>query len=295
MSGPPSFSARVGDRHLNAWVGGVENGLALVFHTGTPAPPVRWDSLDVAASDVGLRLISYARPGYSGSTRHPGRSIADAAVDTAAVLDELGVREFVVVGWSGGGPHALACAALLPNRCLAAASLAGVVPFEAEDIDWMADENVEEFTTVLEGEDVLRPYLTAYAEHFTAVTADEVAASLAGLVSDVDRDALTGEIADMMARSLRLVAAEGVEGWIDDDLAFAKPWGFDLGDIEVPVAVWQGRHDRMVPFAHGEWLHTHIATSRSRLMEEEGHISLLANRLSDILSDVVELPRTSSS
>lgn len=297
MSEPASFSGKVGDRRLNTWLGGAEEGLALVFHMGTPAPPVYWDSLDAAARDLGLRLISYARPGYSGSTRYPGRSIADAAVDTGAVLDELGFREFVVVGWSGGGPHALACAALLPGRCLAAASLAGVVPYEAEGIDWMAgqaDENVEEFTTVLEGEDVLRPYLTAYAKQFAAVTAEEVAASLAGLVSDVDRGALTGEIADMMARSLRLAAADGVEGWIEDDLAFAKPWGFDLDHIEVPVAVWQGRHDRMVPFAHGEWLNSHIATSRSRLLEDEGHISLLANRLGDILRDVRELSNTTS-
>lgn len=292
-----SFSVRVGDRRLNAWVGGAEVGLALVFHTGTPAPPVDWGTLDTAAKERGLRLISYARPGYSGSTRHSGRSIADAAADTLAVVDELGVQEFVALGHSGGGPHALACAALLSSRCLAAVSLAGVAPFDADGLDWMAgmaDENVEEFTTVLKGEAVLRPYLTAYAEQFSAVTADDVAASLAGLVSELDRAALTGELADMMARSLRLAAAEGVEGWIDDDLAFAKPWGFDLGMIEVPVAVWQGRHDRMVPFAHGQWLHSHIASSESRLLDDEGHISLLTNRLGDILSHTVGLSKSRS-
>lgn len=297
VSESPPISVRVGDRHLNSWLGGDEQGLALVFHAGTPAPPVHWGSLDAAARERGLRLISYARPGYSGSTRHPGRSIADAATDTAAVLDELGAQEFVVLGHSGGGPHALACAALLPGRCLAAVSLASVAPFDAVDLDWMAgmaDENVQEFTTVLEGEAVLRPYLTTYAEQFSAVTAEDVATSLAGLVSDVDRVALTGELADMLARSLRLAAADGVEGWLDDDLAFAKPWGFDLGIIETPLAVWQGRHDRMVPFAHGEWLHSHIAASRSRLLEGEGHISLLTNRLGDILSDVLELYKTGS-
>ena len=152
VSGPPSFSARVGDRRLNAWLGGAEDGLALVFHTGTPAPPVHWDSLDAAARAHGLRLIAYARPGYSGSTRRVGRSIAVAAVDTAAVLDELGIGEFVPGGHSGGGQHALACAALLPNGCLAAVSLAGVVPFDAKDIDWMAgmaDENIEGFNAAI--------------------------------------------------------------------------------------------------------------------------------------------------
>lgn len=297
MGQPLSFSVRVGHRRLNAWLGGAEAGLGLVFHTGTPAPPVDWGTLDAAAKERGLRLISYARPGYSGSARHSGRSIADAAADTLAVVDELGVREFVALGHSGGGPHALACAALLSGRCLAAVSLAGVAPFDADDLDWMAgmaDENVEEFTTVLKGEAVLRPYLTAQAEHFSAVTGDDVAASLAGLVSELDRAALTGDLADMVARSLRLAAQEGVEGWIDDDLAFAKPWGFDLGMIEVPVAVWQGRHDRMVPFAHGQWLHSHIASSRSRLLDDEGHISLLTNRLGDILSDTVELSKSRS-
>lgn len=292
--GSTSLSVPVGDRRLRVLLGGAEEGLALVFHTGTPAPPVQWASLDAAARDRGLRLISYARPGYSGSTRHAGRAVADAAADTAAVMDELGDREFVTVGHSGGGPHAFACAALLSGRCLAAASLAGVAPFSAEGLDWMAgmaDENVEEFTTALQGEPVLRPYLRAYAEHFSAVTSEDVAASLAGLVSDLDRAALTGELADMMARSLRLAATEGVEGWIDDDLAFARPWGFDPGEIDVPVAVWQGRHDRMVPFAHGEWLHSQIAPSRSRLLEDEGHISLLTNRLGDILSDIVELSK----
>lgn len=210
-------------------------------------------------------------------------------------MDELGVGEFAALGHSGGGPHALACAALLPSRCLAAVSLAGVAPFDADDLDWMAgmaDENVEEFTAVLKGESVLRPYLTAYAQHFSTLTADDVAASLAGLVSELDRAALTGELADMMARSFRLGAAEGVEGWIDDDLAFAKPWGFDLAIIEVPVAVWQGRHDRMVPFAHGQWLHSHIASSRSQLLDDEGHISLLTNRSGDILSDILELSKS---
>ena len=292
-----SFSVRVGDRRLNAWLGGAEVGLALVFHTGTPAPPVDWATLDEAAKERGLRLITYARPGYSGSSRHPDRSVADAAVDTLAVVDEFGAREFVTLGYSGGGPHAVACAALLPGRCLAAASLAGVAPFDADDLDWMAgmaDRNIKEYTTVLEGEAALRPYLTARVQRYSAVTGDEIAASLVGLVSDIDLAALTGEYADMWARSFRLAAQEGVEGWIDDDLAFVKPWGFDLAMIEVPVAVWHGRHDLAVPFAHGQWLGSHIASARSRLLDDEGHLSLVTNRLGDILSDIMELSKSRS-
>lgn len=286
------ISARTSGRVVNGWVGGADHGAALVFHPGTPFPPVRWGSLDAAARDRDLRLITYARPGYSGSSRHPGRSVADAATDTVAVLDQLGVGPFLVLGHSGGGPHALACAALLSDRCQAAVSLAGVAPFEADNLDWlagMAEENVEEFTSVLKGEETLRPYLLAYAEHFSEVSSEDVEASLTGLLSDVDRAALTEELADVMARSLRQAAEDGVDGWIDDDLAFAKSWGFDLGTIEVPVGVWQGRQDRMVPFAHGEWLHSKIKTSRSQLLDDEGHISLLTNRLGDIITDLVEL------
>jgi pimeloyl-ACP methyl ester carboxylesterase len=266
----------------------------VVFHTGTPAPPVYWRSLDETAQTLGLQLVTYARPGYSGSTRQPDRSIADAAADTAAVLDDVGAAEFVAVGHSGGGPHALACAALLSDRCLAAVTVASVVPFPVDDIDWLAgtaDENVEEFTTALAGETVLRPYLTRYLEQYAEVTAEDVAASLAGLLSDVDRAALTGEFADMTARSFRRAAADGVDGWIDDDLAFTKPWGFDVEAIAVPVAVWQGRHDRMVPFDHGRWLVSHLPTARSRLLDDDGHISLLTHRLAGILGDAVEFSR----
>jgi len=286
-----SILVRVGERVLHVLRGGADQGVALVFHWGTPSPPVRWDSLSAAARQRGLSLISYARPGYSRSTRDRGRSVADAAADTAVVLDALGAGEFVAVGHSGGGPHALACAALLADRCLAAVSVAGLAPFDADDIDWMAgmdDESVEEHTTALTGEAALDSYLQQSAEPLSAVTAEEIAV----LLPEVDRIALAEELADVLVRSLRLGVAEGIDGWLDDELAFVKPWGFDLGLIRVPVAVWHGRDDRMVPFAHGEWLHTHLATSRSRFLEDEGHVSLLANQLGGILNDLVEMSQT---
>jgi pimeloyl-ACP methyl ester carboxylesterase len=292
MSDPHELSARSGDRRLTFMTGGADEGTVLVFHSGTPFPPVSWGTFDEAVAAAGLRLVSYARPGYSGSTRHHGRSVADAAADTATLLDELGVGEFVTLGWSGGGPHALACAALLPERCRAAVTLGGVAPFEAEGLDWMdgmADENVEEFSAVLEGEATLGPYLEKEMEEFSAVTADEVVASLAGLVPDVDREAITGDLAEMMAGSMRRAAAEGLAGWIDDDVAFVRPWGFDLGDVDTPVAIWQGRQDRMVPYAHGEWLSSRIPTAVPRLFEDEGHISLMTARMHDIIGDLTTL------
>jgi len=268
---------------------GRPDGRALVFHVGTPNAPAEFPLLTDALDERGWQLVAYARPGYAGSARREGRSVADAAADTAAVLDELGIDRFVTIGWSGGGPHALACAALLPDRCDAAASLAGVAPFDADGLDFLAGmgpENIEEFGAAVRSRDELAAFLLPFADALSKVTGEEVAKSLGGLVDDVDRAALTGELAETMARMLRRALSNGIAGWLDDDLAFVKPWGFDLAEIAVPVSIWQGAHDRMVPFAHGEWLAAHVPGARVHLYDDEGHISLAA-QLPRILDDLV--------
>jgi pimeloyl-ACP methyl ester carboxylesterase len=267
---------------------GPPDGRVLVFHVGTPNAPDAFPLLTRALDERGWQLVAYARPGYAGSPRREGRSVADAATDVAAILDELGLERFVTLGWSGGGPHALACAALLPDRCEAAASLAGVAPFDAEGLDFLAGmgpENVEEFGAAARSPEQLRGFMERFAEGLSAVTGEEVAASLGDLVDDVDRAALTGELADALARMLRRALSTGTDGWYDDDLAFVKPWGFDLAQITVPVSIWQGAHDRMVPFAHGEWLAAHVPGARVHLYDDEGHISLAA-QLPRILDDL---------
>ncbi|MGI8446514.1 MAG: alpha/beta fold hydrolase [Streptosporangiaceae bacterium] len=152
MPGEPPRGTRVlatpDGRQLEVLAAGPEDGLPLIFHNGTPGGLVAFPAMAAAAAERGLRTVMYARPGYGGSTGQPGRRIADAAADITAVLAEVGAQQFVTVGWSGGGPHALACAALLPGRCLAAASLAGVAPARAAGLDWtagMGPENVTEF------------------------------------------------------------------------------------------------------------------------------------------------------
>jgi pimeloyl-ACP methyl ester carboxylesterase len=153
----------------------------------------------------------------------------------------------------------------------------------------MSEENLDEFAAAFRGEESLRPFLVNELAGYSAVTSDDIAAALRGLVSEVDREALTGELSEMFARSLRRAALDGLDGWIDDDLAFVKPWGFDLASIEVPVTIWQGHHDRMVPLAHGEWLQSRVPSVQPRLLEDEGHISLLTTRLSDVLDELGEL------
>ena len=264
----------------------------LVFHWGTPGAAVWFEPLATAAAQAGLRLIMYSRPGYAGSTPRPGRSVADAAADVSAVLDALGANTFVTMGWSGGGPHALACAALLPGRCVAATSLAGAAPYPADGLDWLAGmgaENIEEFSAALAGEPVLTAVLERLAKDLVAVRGSDVAAALGGLVSDVDNRALTGEFADTLAEVFRRSVSNGIAGWRDDDLALTRSWGFDLDAIRCPVAVWQGGQDRMVPFSHGQWLAAHIRTARAHLSPDEGHLSLAVASLDRIVADLAQL------
>ena len=242
-----------------------------------------------ALDERGWQLVAYARPGYAGSSRHDGRSVADAAGDVAAILDRLGIDRFLTAGWSGGGPHALACAALLPERCEAAAIIAGVAPYDAEGLDFLAGmgpENVEEFGAAATSPDALEAFLGAALAGHRDVTGEQLGAALGGLVSDVDRAALSGDFADAVARLVRRGVSAGIEGWRDDDLAFAKPWGFDVAATAAPVSVWHGAQDRMVPFAHGRWLAAHVPGARAHLYDDEGHISLV-RQLPRILDDLV--------
>jgi pimeloyl-ACP methyl ester carboxylesterase len=280
-------------RRLEVLATGPRDALPVVLHNGTPGGLVVFPPIAGAAAERGLRLVQYARPGYGGSTPDPGRRVADAAADLAAVLDALGVAEFLTVGWSGGGPHALACAARLPGRCLAAATMAGVAPYPADGLDWMQGmgaENIEEFGAALAGEEALAGFLEPAARELTAITAADVAAGLGDLASAADKAAVTGEFADYLAASFRAAVAGGVAGWRDDDLAFTAAWGFTMAEAGqgAPVAVWQGDQDMMVPYAHGQWLAAHIPRARAHLLPGEGHLTLV-HWFGAILDDLLEL------
>ncbi len=278
-------------RRLEYRVTGRLDGPAVVFHTGTPGATVDFSAVTAAATALGLRLVGYSRPGYGRSAERSGRSAGDAVEDVAALLDELGVDEFRALGWSGGGPHALACAALLPDRCRAAALLASIAPYEARGLDWMDgmdQSNLDEFNATLAGFDALDAYLRSEVERLREITGPALAEGLGGLLSSVDKAAVTGTFAEELALSFRGAVENGVAGWRDDDLAFARDWGFGLSGISVPVAVWQGRQDRMVPYAHGEWLAAEIPTAEAHLFEDEGHVSLIA-QIDAIIGDLAAL------
>ena len=282
-------------RRLEVIVTGPGEGRAFVFHSGTPSAAVPYKPLIDAVLERGLQFVTYSRPGYAGSTEHHGRSVADAASDVATILNELDVPSFVTLGRSGGGPHALACAAMLPDRCEKAATLAGVAPYPAAGLDWfagMGTDNIEEFTLALEGEALLVPWLEQQAQTLASIRPPEVSAALGDLVSSVDDAALTGTLAEYAAESFRRSVSTGIAGWRDDDLAFARPWGFMLETISVPVSVWQGDQDRMVPLAHGAWLAAHIRGAEPHLIKGEGHLSLGESGLDSVLDDLCGVRRS---
>ena len=262
----------------------------VIFHTGTPSAGTLFDAHIEAGAARGLGHVSYARPGYAGSERAPGRLVADCAADVVAVADALGIERFYTVGWSGGGAHALACAALLAERTLAAASIAGVAPWGAAGLDYtagMAQENIDELGAAVEGERALAALLESQVADFASLDGESIKSTLAGFTSDVDRRALTGAMADHLALDFRRSASSGIWGWLDDDLEWVRAWGFDLEQIESPVAIWQGGEDRFVPYAHGEWLAAHIDGARAHLLPEEGHISIVVDRYGEVLDELL--------
>jgi pimeloyl-ACP methyl ester carboxylesterase len=277
-------------RRLDIYVAGPPDGDTLLFHSGTPGVPLPYEPLVAEMASRGIRYVAVSRPGYGSSSRREGRSVADVVDDATTVLDHVGAMTALTVGWSGGGPHALACAALLPDRIRAAATIAGVAPYPADGIDFlegMGEENLEEFAAALEGPEALIPFKERARATWSMVTAEAVAESFGDLVDDVDRGVLTGEFAEWMAAVFREALRESYWGWFDDDMAFIRPWGFELTSIRVPVHVWQGRHDRMVPYSHGPWLASHVPTAIPHLFDDEGHLSLGVTRFGDILDALV--------
>ena len=276
-------------RRLDLRVSGPAGGFPLVFHHGTPgaATPVR--ALERAAHARGLRLVTTSRPGYGDSSRQPGRAVVDVAADTAAVLASVGAERCLVAGWSGGGPHALACGARL-DAATAVLVIAGIAPYGAEGLDWMSgmgEENVVEFSAAVHGEDELRPHLLGEREQLKDISAADIASSMQTLLPDVDKAVLTGEFGEDLAASFREAVRTGVEGYLDDELAFTSPWGFGLDEISAPVMIWQGSADLMVPFSHGQWLASRLPGAAAHLEEGEGHLSVGLGALDRMLDELV--------
>jgi len=263
---------------------GAPDGLPVIVHHGTPMSGLQYPPHIELAREQGIRLLGYDRSGYGGSSRARGRSVADCAADVHTIADALGLERFASWGISGGGPHVLACAALCDERLTAVASLAAVAPYDADELDWfdgMGEENHVEFGKALEGEEALRPYVEEHAAQHT-MTVDALIAGLETLLGDADRAVLGGRFAEYFLEADRHAFELGVDGWIDDDLAFARSWGFELSSIARPVLLLQGEDDRFVPAAHGRWLAERIPGVEARITAEDGHLTLIERRMREV-------------
>ena len=283
-------------RRLEYLVGGDPAGLPLLFHVGTPMAVRHFPPFDKSAMRHGLRLVSYSRPGYGNSMPWPSDSMptmVDDAHDTEALLDALGHERFVTVGWSGGGPRALACAAVLEGRCAAAASLAGPAPYDAHGLDFtagMGEDNARDFELCVRDPDRFRAESERGAGEYASLTGEAMSATLGSLLSAADAEALTTELADWLAVSFRDGYRQGAGGAVADNLQLVRSWGFDLDAINVPVAVWHGREDHFVPLSHGRWLASAIPRARPHLHDREGHLGLVAS-FDETLGDLRDLAR----
>jgi pimeloyl-ACP methyl ester carboxylesterase len=240
--------------------------VAVFWCHGSPnigSPP---EPLFAAAQANGLHWVSYDRPGYGGSSPHDGRTIASAAGDVAAIADALGIGRFAVLGHSGGGPHALACAALLPGRVIAAVSVSAPAPFGADGLDWFAgwpSGIAAENRAATGGREALEA-------HWASAGDEDMGTSF----TDADMTALGGRwswLAGVAGQAIE----QGNEGYLHDTLASVQPWEFGLDAIGVPVLIMHGVKDKMVPCAHGQWLAAHCPAAEWRAVPDAGHITVL--------------------
>jgi pimeloyl-ACP methyl ester carboxylesterase len=251
-------------RTLHYYDTGVKSDLAVFWHHGTPnlgAPP---RPLFAGAERLGMRWVSYDRPGYGGSTPLPGRGVSSAAECAVAVADALGIERFAVVGHSGGGTHALACAGLLPERVLGAVSLAGLAPYGAEGLDWfagMASSGVASLRAAAAGPAAKEAQEASGADYNPEFT-------------DADNATLAGEWSWLM-EVVNPAIAGGPGGLIADDLAYVAPWGFAPEQVTTPVLLVHGGRDRVVPSSHSQWLARRLPNAELWLRPEDGHISVL--------------------
>jgi pimeloyl-ACP methyl ester carboxylesterase len=242
---------------------------------GTPGSRLRRPANDDDVRAAGLRLLMYDRPGYGESDRHRGRRVVDCVGDVEAIADDLGLDRFHVVGGSGGGPHALAVGACLPDRVIGVDALVSPAPRDLIDFDFMAGmdpENVKEFGWALDGEDRLEVELTATAKGMLERIAADPATVLGDFdIPDSDREILSRpDVAQVMQEALTECVRNGIWGWADDDIAFTTPWGFDPTTVAVPTTVWWGANDVLVPAAHGEWLAANVPDALTRV-DHGGH------------------------
>jgi pimeloyl-ACP methyl ester carboxylesterase len=281
-----SFVQSADGRQLAVQVSGNPTGHPVFMLHGTPGSRIGPFPKTRVLYELGVRLISFDRPGYGGSDRLVSRMVADVVPDVRAIADAFDLDRFAVLGRSGGGPHALACAALLPDRVTRAGVLVSLAPWAAEGLDWfagMADSNVREYTTAATEPDVLTARLVQVAARIKADPASHVA-TLSPEMPEADRRVVADSgIRALLAQNYAEALRDSAAGWIDDALAFCAPWGFNLADIQVPVLLWHGENDVFSPAAHARWLADQIPSAIMSIRPGIAHFGAL-EVVPDVLS-----------
>jgi pimeloyl-ACP methyl ester carboxylesterase len=266
-------------------------GVPVVFLHGMPGSRLLEPTDVLRAQRRGIRLIGYDRPGYGGSTRLAGRNVADCASDVRAIADALGISKLAVWGHSGGGPHAAACAALLVGLVPAVGIAASEAPYGAPQLDFfagMGDLNADDIKLFFSDRAAALAKGREDEEQMLGADPATVQEMLQSLLAPVDAAVLTGELAEFLVDQTNTGLRPRQDGWWDDSVAILSDWGFGLTQIQTPVLVMHGRHDRFVPFAHGEWLAANIPGAEARLYDDEGHLSMLVHHLDELYDWLLE-------
>ena len=254
---------------------GVRGGSPVFLLHGTPGCRLSARPSDADLARLDVRLITYDRPGYGLSDPHAGRSVADAADDVRVIADYFGIDTFAVIGRSGGGPHALACAALLPKRVTRAAALLTPAPFDADDLDWfhgMVELNRSTYGAAVLGPRelarIIFPQVEAMRsdpEHFLRRLEEGATPEDLATISDpVYRAEFAASITEAIGRSLA--------GWAGDSMAFTRPWGFELQWIKAPTLLWHITTDVFTPVSHARWLAGRITNVILKLSDQGSHM-----------------------
>ena len=256
----------------------------MIYFHGSPGGRLMTTAPFEQVESSGVRLISYDRPSYGQSTGRPGRTVVDCVDDVTAIVDALEIGRFAVAGASGGGPHALAVAALLPDRVTAVATLCGLGPMAESEFDhWvgMLPSREAELRVFFDDPALFRSNLAKMREYYLGLTDEQVVAqhATASMAAELSLEYFRGVIA-----RIKSGLASWFEGMWEDHCAHCSPWGFDLKSITAPAQVWHGLADRNIPYQHAEWLARNIPSAELHLAEEESHLSLVANHWADVQS-----------